>query len=212
MPWLRSGFAAAAIPLNCADFAAQPSNISQVFMALNATIFKADLQISDMDRHYYQNHGLTIARHPSETDERMMVRLLAFARHANEALTFAKGLSDSDEPDLWQKDLTGAIELWIEVGQPDEKRILKACGRSAQVVLYTYGHAVDIWWKQIAPRLSRLRNLTVVNLEPSTSQSLAALAERGMQLQCTVQDGELWLAGSQGSVQVVPILLMSPEL
>ena len=179
-------------------------------MALNATIFKADLQISDMDRHYYQNHGLTIARHPSETDERMMVRLLAFARHANEALTFAKGLSDSDEPDLWQKDLTGAIELWIEVGQPDEKRILKACGRSAQVVLYTYGHAVDIWWKQIAPRLSRLRNLTVVNLEPSTSQSLAALAERGMQLQCSVQDGELWLAGSQGSVQVAPVILMSP--
>jgi uncharacterized protein YaeQ len=180
-------------------------------MALNATIFKADLQISDMDRHYYQSHGLTIARHPSETDERMMVRLLAFARHANEALVFAKGLSDTDEPDLWQKDLTGSIELWIEVGQPDEKRILKACGRSAQVVLYTYGHAADIWWKQIASRLTRLRNLTVINLDSASTQSLAALAERGMQLQCTVQDGELWLAGAQDSVQIVPSIWMSPE-
>lgn len=180
-------------------------------MALNATIFKADLQISDMDRHYYQNHGLTIARHPSETDERMMVRLLAFARHAHEALAFAKGLSDTDEPDLWQKDLTGAIELWIEVGQPDEKRILKACGRADQVVLYTYGQAADIWWKQVASRLTRLRNLTVVNLAPAITQSLAELAQRGMQLQCTVQDGELWLAGDQGAVQVVPSIWMSPQ-
>jgi uncharacterized protein YaeQ len=180
-------------------------------MVLNATIFKADLQISDMDRHYYQSHGLTLARHPSETDERMMVRLLAFARHAHEALAFAKGLSDTDEPDLWQKDLTGAIELWIEVGQPDEKRILKACGRATQVVLYTYGHAAEIWWKQIASRLTRLRNLTVINLESASTQSLAALAQRGMQLQCTVQDGELWLAGDQGSVQIVPTIWMSPE-
>ena len=180
-------------------------------MALNATIFKADLQISDMDRHYYQSHGLTIARHPSETDERMMVRLLAFARHAHEALAFAKGLSDTDEPDLWQKDLTGAIELWIEVGQPDEKRILKACGRATQVVLYTYGHAAEIWWKQIASRLTRLRNLTVINLESAATQSLAALAQRGMQLQCTVQDGELWLSGAQDSVQIVPTVWMSPE-
>jgi uncharacterized protein YaeQ len=180
-------------------------------MVLNATIFKADLQISDIDRHYYQSHGLTLARHPSETDERMMVRLLAFARHAHEALAFAKGLSDTDEPDLWQKDLTGAIELWIEVGQPDEKRILKACGRATQVVLYTYGHAAEIWWKQIASRLTRLRNLTVINLESASTQSLAALAQRGMQLQCTVQDGELWLAGDQGSVQIVPTIWMSPE-
>lgn len=180
-------------------------------MALNATIFKADLQISDMDRHYYQRHGLTIARHPSETDERMMVRLFAFARHAHEALVFAKGLSDTDEPDLWQKDLTGAIELWIEVGQPDEKRILKACGRSAQVVLYTYGHAVEIWWKQIASRLTRLRNLTVIKLDPAATQALAELSQRGMQLQCTVQDGELWLTGEQGAVQIAPVILMSPE-
>lgn len=181
-------------------------------MALNATIFKADLQIADMDRHYYQSHGLTIARHPSETDERMMVRVLAFARHAHEALTFAKGLSDTDEPDLWQKDLTGAIDLWIEVGQPDEKRILKACGRAEQVVLYSYGGQVaQLWWKQIGPKLARLKNLTVINLEPATTQSLAELAQRGMQLQCTVEDGDIWLGGDTGTVQIEMSVWMQPQ-
>ena len=114
-------------------------------MALKSTIYKADLQIADMDRHYYQDHSLTLARHPSETDERLMVRLLAFVRHANESLIFAKGLSDVDEPDLWQKDLTGAIELWIDVGQPDERRMLKACGRASQVVVYSYSSTSAIW-------------------------------------------------------------------
>lgn len=180
-------------------------------MALNATIFKADLQVSDMDRHYYQSHGLTIARHPSETDERMMVRVLAFARHAHEMLSFAKGLSDTDEPDLWQKDLTGAIELWVEVGLPEEKRILKACGRAEQVVLYTYGQAAPIWWSQVSSKLARLRNLTVISLTPATTQALADLAERGMQLQCTIQDGDLWLSGDDGTVQVEMSVLMSPR-
>lgn len=181
-------------------------------MALNATIFKADLQIADMDRHYYNSHALTIARHPSETDERMMVRVLAFARHAHEALSFAKGLSDNDEPDIWQKDLTGAIDLWIEVGLPEEKRILKACGRAEQVVLYTYGgHGASIWWNQISSKLARLRNLTVINVAPATTQALAGMAQRSMQLQCTVEDGDVWLGGSDGTVQVEMSILMSPQ-
>src|ERR1019366_4560297 len=136
-------------------------------MALKATIFKADLQIADMDRHYYQDHTLIIARHPSETDERMMIRLLAFILHANEGLLFGKGLSADDEPDLWQKDLTGVIELWVEVGQPDEKRILKACGRAEKVVVYSYSSNSNIWWNQISSRVERAKNLTVLNL-PST--------------------------------------------
>jgi uncharacterized protein YaeQ len=116
-------------------------------MALKATIYKAELQIADMDRNYYQEHLLTLARHPSETDERMMIRLLAFAIHASDALTFTKGLFDTEEPDLWQKDLTGAIELWIEVGQPDDKRLMKACGRSEHVVVYSYSATSHIWYK-----------------------------------------------------------------
>ena len=116
-------------------------------MAIKATIFKAELQVSDLDRNHFATHSLTLARHPSETDERMMVRVLAFALHAHDALAFGKGLGADDEPDLWQKDLTGAIEVWIEVGQPDEKRVRRACGRAAQVFIYAYGdRIVDSWW------------------------------------------------------------------
>jgi len=169
-------------------------------MALKATIFKADLQVADMDRHYYGDHALTIARHPSETDERMMVRVLAFALHAHEALAFGKGLSTDDEPDLWQKDLTGAINLWIEVGQPDERRLLKACGRSSQVVVYSYSSASNIWWTQVAAKLERARNLRVINLPASATTELAGLAQRTMQLQCTIQDAQVWVTNGEQTV------------
>lgn len=178
-------------------------------MALKATIFKADLQIADMDRHYYGAHPLTIARHPSETDERMMVRVLAFAIHAHEALLFGKGLSTEDEPDLWQKDLTGAIDLWIDVGQPDEKRMLKACGRSSQVVVYSYGSASNVWWNQTGSKVERARNLRVLNLASSTAAALAGLAQRTMQLQCTIQDGQVWMTGGAQTVQIDLIPLKS---
>src|SRR4051794_1344447 len=180
-------------------------------MALKSTIYKADLQIADMDRQYYQDHALTIARHPSETDERLMVRLLAFVRHAHEALTFAKGLSDVEEPDIWQKDLTGAIQLWIEVGQPDDKRILKACGRAAQVVVYSYASNSSIWWSQIGSRVERARNLTVINLPQATSLALEKLAQRNMQFQCTLQDGQIWVAGPTETVQVDLTVLKAPQ-
>jgi uncharacterized protein YaeQ len=173
-------------------------------MALKATIFKADLQISDMDRHYYQNHALTIARHPSETDERMMIRVLAFALNASEALSFGKGLSDVEEPDVWQKDLTGAIDLWIEVGQPDDKRILKACGRAAHVIVYSYSSVSNIWWNQTGSRVERAKNLSVINIDADTSQALARLAQRSMQLQCTIQDGQIWLGSNADMVQIDP--------
>ena len=172
-------------------------------MAIKATIFKAELKIADMDRSYYHDHALTIARHPSETDERMMVRLLAFAVHAHERLSFGKGLSSDDEPDLWQKDLTGAIEVWIEVGQPDEKRIRKACGRAAQVFVYNYGgYGAGMWWDQIRGKLERIRNLTVIKLPLASSQALAKLAHRNMQLHCTIQDEQIWLADNDATVQV----------
>ncbi len=177
-------------------------------MALKATIFKADLQIADMDRNYYQTHTLTLAQHPSETDERMMVRLLAFARHAGEFLAFGKGLSADDEPDLWQKDLTGAIELWIDVGLPDERLIRKACGRARQVVIYTYGgRGAEIWWNQNSGKLERLDNLSVINLPEAASQTLAKLAQRNMRLQCTIQDGQVWLADSNDTAQIELVVL-----
>ena len=171
-------------------------------MALKATIYKAELQIADMDRNYYQEHLLTLARHPSETDERMMIRLLAFAVHASESLAFTKGLFDTEEPDLWQKDLTGAIELWVEVGQPDEKRLMKACGRSAKVVVYSYAATSHISYKQIANKLERAKNLTVINIPAEASAQLQALANRNMQLQCTIQDGQIYLTDSVSTVLI----------
>jgi uncharacterized protein YaeQ len=171
-------------------------------MALKATIYKADLQIADMDRNYYQTHALTLARHPSETDERMMIRLLAFAIHAHEALAFTKGLFDVDEPDLWQKDLTGAIELWVEVGQPDEKRLMKACGRSEQVIVYSFSATSHIWYKQIANKIERAKNLSVINIPSEASAQLEKLAQRTMQLQCTIQDGQIWLTDGESTVQI----------
>lgn len=172
-------------------------------MALKATIFKVELQIADLDRQYYQDHALTLARHPSETDERMMVRLLAFALHADADLTFTRGISSSDEPDLWQKHPDGTIQAWIELGQPDLKRLRSACGRAQQVFVYSYsGRSADIWWQQMRPRVENLDNLSVTNLPAEAVRELAGLAQRNMQLTCTVQDGQVWVADQQHSVQI----------
>ena len=177
-------------------------------MAIKATIFKANLQIADMERHYYKDHMLTLARHPSETDERMMVRLLAFALHAHEYLEFGQGMTSDDEADLWQKDLTGAVELWIDVGIPDEKLIRKACGRADQVVVYCYGGRVaEMWFVQNSAQFERQKNLTIVNLPVESTRALAKLAQRTMNLQCTIQDGQVWLGDGAASVQVERVVL-----
>ncbi len=181
-------------------------------MAIKATIFKANLQIADMERHYYQDHALTLARHPSETDERMMVRLLAFALNAHEYLEFGQGMSDDDEADLWQKDMTGAIELWIDVGMPDEKLIRKACGRAKQVIVYTYGGRIaEMWFAGNSSQFERLTNLTVINLPVESTRAIAKLAQRTMQLQCTIQDGQVWLSDGKESVQVEQMRLKEPS-
>ncbi len=162
-------------------------------MALRSTVYKVALQINDMDRHYYAAHSLTIARHPSETDERMMVRVLAFAWHATDTLAFGRGLSADDEAALWEHDLTGAIQMWIDVGLPDERAMRKASGRSDEVVLYAYGRAADVWWNQHGSAFGRIPNLRVFRLAEDLTDTLAGLASRNMDIQCTVQEGELWL-------------------
>jgi uncharacterized protein YaeQ len=174
-------------------------------MALNATIHKAELSISDMDRHYYATHALTLARHPSETEERLMVRLLAFALHADDRLEFGKGLSDEDEPALWRRAYSGEVEQWIELGQPDEARIRKACGRAQQVVVVNYGGRVaDIWWDKVGASLSRNGNLAVLDIDEATVRQLAALCDRGMRLQCLIQDGELQLIAGDETIAIRP--------
>lgn len=172
-------------------------------MAVKATIFKAELQVSDMDRHYYNTHVLTLAQHPSETEERVMVRLLAFALNASERLAFGRGISTEDEPDLWSRDLTGVIDLWIEIGQPDEQRLRKACGRAGEVRVYCYsGRGADVWWKKNADALARCDNLRVFDIPSETSQQLAALASRGMQLQVLVQDGHVQVMDDSRTVSI----------
>ena len=179
-------------------------------MAPNATIFKATLQISDMDRQYYQDHALTLARHPSETDERMMVRLLAFVLHADEALSFGRGLSTEEEPALWRKDLTGAIDLWIDVGQPDEKTVRQACGRAKQVYIYTYGgRSADQWWGKNLVTLERFNNLAVMNLPLDGSHALTALAQSSLQLQCTIQEGQIWMGDGINNAHIELAILKS---
>ncbi len=179
-------------------------------MALSATIFKVNLQVADLDRNYHAEHQLTLARHPSETDERMMVRLLAFALHADEHLLFTKGLCVDEEPDLWQKSLTNEIELWIDVGLPDERRVRKACNRASQVYLYIYGgRGADLWWQRNADKLQRFANLSVIELPETMNKNLTGFVQRNMQLQCTVQDGEIWLNGENLSCSVSPLVRQS---
>ena len=175
-------------------------------MALKSTIYKIDLNIADMDRQYYAQHSLTLAKHPSETDERVMVRLIGFALYANETLIFGKGLSDDEEPDLWQKDLTGAIELWMDVGLPTEKEIRKAAGRAKQVVIVLYGGRIaDMWWAQNSKALLKTNNLTVINL-PET-QALARLAARSINISCTIQDSQILVSYDGGSFDITPVVL-----
>lgn len=178
-------------------------------MALKATIYKANLQLADMDRNVYGDHGVTIARHPSETDERMMMRVLAFALNVpadnhNGDLDFAKSLWDTDEPDLWQKDLTGQIVHWIDVGQPDDKRMMKSSPKAERVSVYAFASSTPVWWSGVATKITRARNLTVWQVPAEQSQALAELAQRTMQLQVTVQDGTVWIGDGQRSVEVTP--------
>jgi uncharacterized protein YaeQ len=182
-------------------------------MAPNATVYKAELQVTDLDRHYYASHDLILAQHPSETAERLMVRLLAFALHADERLAFGRGLSDEDEPALWQRDYTGEIELWIELGQPDESRLRKACGKAKQVVLVSYGgNAADLWWKKNAAALARLRNLTVIDLPADGVEAATGMLARSMRLTAMIQDGELQLMDTDRTVALRPQVRMAPAM
>ena len=179
-------------------------------MALKATVVRAELQISDMDRHYYATHPLTLAQHPSETDERLMVRLLAFALFADERLEFGRGLSTDEDPDLWQRDYTGDVERWIELGQPDESRIRKACGRAREVVVLNYGgRAAELWWEKNGQALARHDNLVVLDLPSAQVDALASRYARGMRFTVMIQDGEVQLLEADGAETTVqPVVRM----
>lgn len=177
-------------------------------MAVKATVYKASIQIADMDRHYYADHQLTLAQHPSETDSRMMVRLLAFILNASESLSFSKGLCVDDEPELWDKSLSDEILLWVEFGQADEKWLRKACGRSKQVQLFTYGgRSVPIWWQQNQQGFERYKNLKVINIAEESVKGMEVFVGRSMDLQVSISEGEIWLSNSEHSLMIEPEIL-----
>jgi len=177
-------------------------------MALKSSIYKAKLNVTDMDRHVYQEYPLTIACHPSETEARMMLRILAFAMYSSESLEFGRGISTDNEPDLWQRSLAGDIELWIDLGTPDESRIRKACGRSDRVVIFAYGErSVAMWWSKQEAALKRFNNLQVVKISDDSMSALGALAGSNMSLQCVIEDGQVVFSSSEHEAYVEVQLL-----
>ncbi|SLN69446.1 YaeQ protein [Aquimixticola soesokkakensis] len=174
-------------------------------MAQNATIYKIELSVCDMDRHYYETHKLTVAKHPSETDERLMVRLLAFALNAHEHLELTKGLSTDDEPDIWQKSLSGEIDLWVALGLPSEKVVRQSCSKAKSVIVYPYGgKTAEMWWEKIQNSTSRFDNLRVVNFAQADTTALAQLANRAMKLQVNIQEGDVMIGLDETTLYVTP--------
>ncbi|TYB84007.1 YaeQ family protein [Oceaniovalibus sp. ACAM 378] len=175
-------------------------------MAQKSTIYKVELSVSDMDRHYYETHKLTVAKHPSETDERLMVRIVAFALNAHELLEMTKGLSTDDEPDIWQKSLSGELDVWVALGLPSEKVIRQSCGKAAKVVIYPYGgRTAEMWWDKVKNSTTRFDNLQVVNFSESDTDALARLASRTMKLQVNIQDGDVMVSVDDSIVYVSPL-------
>ena len=175
-------------------------------MAQKATIYKVELSVSDMDRHYYETHKLTVAKHPSETDERLMVRLLAFALNASEQLEFSRGLSTDDEPDLWEKSLSGETELWVTLGLPSEKIVRQSCGKAKGMIIYSYGgRTAEVWWDKIKNSTTRFENLKVINLAEAETSKLAQQANRSMKLQVNIQEGDLMVSVDDSIMYVTPV-------
>ncbi|WP_323815490.1 YaeQ family protein [Cellvibrio sp. NN19] len=171
-------------------------------MALKASIYKANLSVSDMDRNVFGDFNLTVALHPSETVERMMVRILAFCYRAAENLTFTKGLSSMDEPDLWLKHDNGTILEWIEVGQPTPERLKKASGQSQAVKVFTYGRGMDVWWKSNSAAIRALPKVSIHYFAADELQSLTALADKTMNLTVTITESIAYVSSAAGDITI----------
>lgn len=171
-------------------------------MAEKATIYKANITLSDTDRHYYDQISLTLALHPSETIERMMVRLLAYCFCAAEDLSFTRGLSTMDEPDLWLKSPDGRILEWIEVGQPAPDRLKKASSQTESVKLFSYGRGMDIWWAQQGAAIRALPKVSVRYFAADELQALQSLAAKTMQLSVTIAEQIAYVSDEQANVSI----------
>ncbi|GHA40466.1 YaeQ family protein [Photobacterium aphoticum] len=174
-------------------------------MALKATIYKAQFNVADLDRHVYLDQSHTLACHPSETLQRLMLRLVMWGLNADESLQFTKGLCEADEPALWTKSLTDDVELWIDLGLPDEKRIKKAAHKADKVIIAAYGdNAAPVWWQQNKSKITQFGNVSVVFFDDATLAQLEAMVERTMQLQLTIEGEQGWLSAGEKSCTLTP--------
>lgn len=173
-----------------------PDTTKMSFMALKATIFKVKLSLSNMNIHHYDDYSLTLARHPSENNLRMMARLLAFALNAQEEnLTFTKGISADTEPDLWKINHDGSIDHWIELGHLDERRIRQVASKAKKVSIYTYqGNQSLAWFESVKNNLERFDNVDVGHFSFPEGQDIEELVERGMNLSISIEDNEIWIS------------------
>lgn len=172
-------------------------------MALSSTIFKVQLDLSDLNRNHYDSYKLTLARHPSENDQRMMLRLVAFALFAEEQLVFTKGISTTEEPDIWIKNYSGEIELWIDLGLPDEKRIRQAHSLSKKVVIFAYGdRSIITWRQQLEASIKRFPSLQIIHISDDDLKQLATLADKNMQLHCSIQDNDIFIGNDTQNLQI----------
>jgi len=176
-------------------------------MALKPTIYKAQVELADSDRSCFETLSVTLAKHPSETLERLAVRLLAYCLNYTRGLEFTKGLSTADEPDLWRHNDHGGIEHWIEVGQPEEPRLRKACGRARQVSVYAFAKSATTWWKLNGDAISALPRIDVWQIDWAEVQSAAALLDRTVQLSASIVGGILYLDNGSASTSVEPVRL-----
>lgn len=174
-------------------------------MAPKATVYKANINVADLSRHHYINQQLTLALHPSETLERMMLRLLAWSMFAEEQLVLTKGLCEESEPELWIKNYSDEVLLWIDLGLPTEKRIKKACHQAKHVVLFTYqDNAATVWKNNTLSKLQAFRNLTIIHINDSTLAALAAQVTRTMALQVTIEDEQLLYCVGDSMLEIMP--------
>ena len=171
-------------------------------MAIKPTIYKLTISLSDLNRENYDALSLTIARHPSETMERMMVRVLAFCLNFQEQLVLCKGLSDTEEPDIWAHSLDGNLELWIDVGEPSPERIKKASRIAKAVRIYSFNSKAPTWWQQNESQFSSL-DVSVYRFEWKQVQSLATIIDRGVDLSVTVSDNSIYIASEIGECELI---------
>ena len=170
-------------------------------MAIKPTIYKFRISLSDLNRHYYDTLNLTVALHPSETIERMMVRVLAYCINAQEQLTFTKGLSEVDEPDLWVRSYDDKTKLWIDIGEPSAERIKKSCRLAEKVKIYCFNSKADVWWQQSQGKIRQLQ-ASLIKFDWQEIQHLASLVERTMDMSVSISGDSAYIAAQKGEIEV----------